>query len=122
MPSMVYSLHSKGKEMDINHYIKEGVSLSELIDYHSDGVVSKTVIQKETGTLTLFAFDQGQSLSEHTAPYDAFVYIMDGVANITIEGNSYTVSEGEILIMPANKPHALKADQRFKMMLVMIKE
>ena len=78
-------------------------------------------MDKPTGTLTLFAFDNGQGLSEHTAPYDAMVYIIDGVAEVTIFGKPLTVKQGEMVIMPANAPHALKAPQRFKMMLTMIK-
>jgi quercetin dioxygenase-like cupin family protein len=96
-------------------------NLVELVDYQEQTVVSKTVIKKETGTVTLFAFDQGQGLSEHTAPFDALAYVFDGKAEITISGNPVIVKQGEMLIMPANKPHALKAVKKFKMMLVMIK-
>jgi quercetin dioxygenase-like cupin family protein len=84
-------------------------------------VVSRTIIDKPAGTLTLFAFGEGQGLSEHTAPYDALVYILDGEAEITISGKSNLVKRGEMLIMPADKPHALRAVKRFKMLLVMIK-
>ncbi len=91
------------------------------IAYQSDSVVSKTLINKPSGTVTLFAFDAGQGLSEHTAPFDAMVYILDGVAEITISGVVYTVKNGEMIIMPAHEPHALKAIERFKMMLIMIK-
>lgn len=91
------------------------------IAYQNDSVVSKTLINKPTGTVTLFSFDVGQGLSEPTAPFDAMVYILDGKAEITISGTSYTVNTGEILIMPANEPHALKAMEKFKMMLIMIK-
>jgi quercetin dioxygenase-like cupin family protein len=97
-------------------------SLVDLVDYQKDSVVSKTLIGKETGTVTLFAFDEGQGLSEHTTPFDALVCVLDGVAEITIAGDHTTVRQGEMLIMPASKPHALKAVQRFKMMLVMIKD
>jgi len=95
--------------------------LKELIEYQKDYVVSKTIIDKKAGTITLFAFDKGQGLSEHTAPYDAMVYIVDGKAEIIISGKENQVAEGEMIIMPANEPHALKAPEMFKMMLVMIK-
>jgi quercetin dioxygenase-like cupin family protein len=84
-------------------------------------VVSREIVRKDTGTVTLFAFDQGQGLSEHTAPFDALVYILDGEAKITISGNPVQVKAGEMIIMPANEPHALQAVQRFKMLLVMIR-
>lgn len=101
----------KGKAFDI----------SVLLDYQDDAVVSREIIKKDTGTVTLFAFDKGQDLSEHTAPFDAMVYIVDGSAQIIISGKSNKVKMGEMIIMPANKPHALKAIKRFKMLLVMIK-
>lgn len=96
-------------------------SLTGLVDYQDGSVVSKEVIKKEKGTVTLFAFDKGQGLSEHTAPFDALVYIFDGAAEIVISGKPHNVKAGEIIIMPANKPHSLKATERFKMMLVMIR-
>ena len=95
--------------------------LVDLIGYQEGSVVSRTIIDRKTGTLTLFAFGQGQGLSEHTAPFDALVYILDGEADITIAGKTYRVGAGEMLIMPANKPHALKATQQFKMLLAMIR-
>ena len=91
------------------------------VAYAADSVVSKTVVQKETGTLTLFSFDKGQGLSEHTAPFDAVVYILDGKARITVGGTAHSLQAGEMLIMPANVPHALQAEHKFKMMLVMIR-
>jgi len=91
------------------------------IDYQEGSVVSKELIKKDKGTVTLFAFDKGQGLSEHTAPFDAFVYIIDGKAEIVIDGKANSVVAGESIIMPANKPHSLKAVERFKMLLVMIK-
>jgi quercetin dioxygenase-like cupin family protein len=97
------------------------LNLAELIDYQEGSVVSKTIIDKKAGTVTLFAFDKGQGLSEHTAPFDAFVYIVDGEAAITISGEKNTVKKGEMIIMPANKPHALAANQKFKMLLVMVR-
>jgi quercetin dioxygenase-like cupin family protein len=96
--------------------------IKEAIEYASDSIVSKTIIKKETGTLTLFAFDKGQALSEHTTPFDAGVHILDGTAEITIGGKSYTLIEGEFVIMPADIPHAVKAAEKFKMLLTMIKE
>ena len=96
-------------------------SLVDLVDYQEESVVSKTLMEKKTGTVTLFAFDQGQGLSEHTAPFDAMVCVLDGVAEIAIAGRRVTVRQGEMLVMPANQPHALKAVERFKMMLTMIK-
>ncbi len=95
--------------------------LKNSVDYSDDSVVSKTLLKKTTGNLTLFAFDAGQGLSEHTAPFDAVVYILDGQARITIGGQPRSVGEGEMLIMPANISHALHAEKRFKMLLVMIK-
>jgi quercetin dioxygenase-like cupin family protein len=93
----------------------------DLVDYQKGSVVSRTILEKETGTVTLFAFDQGQGLSEHTAPYDALVYVLDGEADITISGRTHQLSVGEMIIMPANEPHALKAVKRFKMELTMIR-
>ena len=95
--------------------------LANFVDYSDDSVVSKTLLKKNTGNLTLFAFDAGQGLSEHTAPFDAVVYILDGHARITIGGTPLNVGEGEMLIMPANISHALHAEERFKMLLVMIR-
>ncbi|MBC7343335.1 MAG: cupin domain-containing protein [Clostridia bacterium] len=97
------------------------VNLKELVDYQQGSVVSRTVIDKKVGTVTLFAFDQGQGLSEHTAPFDALVYILDGEAEITISGTPLVAKEGEAVIMPANQPHALRATSPFKMLLIMIR-
>jgi quercetin dioxygenase-like cupin family protein len=99
----------------------EAKALIDLLEYQAGSVVSKTLIDKAAGTLTLFAFDQGQGLSEHTAPFDAVVYIFDGEAEITLSGKAQRVKQGEMIVMPANKPHALRAVGKFKMMLVMIK-
>ncbi|MDD5688092.1 MAG: cupin domain-containing protein [Elusimicrobia bacterium] len=109
------------KQSDSEKLLAQALDLSSLIDYQKDSVVSKTIINKKTGTVTLFAFDKGQGLSEHTAPFDALVYIVDGEADITISGKSINVQQGEMIIMPANKPHALKAVKKYKMLLVMIK-
>lgn len=97
------------------------LNLADFIDYQNESVVSKTIIKKDTGNVTLFAFDKGQGLSEHTAPFDAVVYIVDGEAEIIISGKVNVVKNGEMIIMPQNQPHALKALKRFKMILVMIK-
>ena len=96
-------------------------SLVDLVTYQEASVVSKTLLEKKTGTVTLFAFDKGQGLSEHTAPFDAMVFVLDGIAEIVIAGNPVMVRQGEMLIMPANQPHALNAVERFKMMLTMIR-
>ncbi len=97
------------------------MDLAELLAYQKDAVVSKTIIDKKTGTVTLFAFDQGQGLSEHTAPFDAMVQVLDGEVEIRISGNPHRVKAGQIIIMPANEPHALKAVAQFKMLLTMIR-
>ncbi|MDD2680279.1 MAG: cupin domain-containing protein [Candidatus Omnitrophica bacterium] len=99
----------------------EARNLVSLVDYQEASVVSKEVIRKDKGTVTLFAFDKGQGLSEHTASFDAFVYIIDGKVEISISGKPHSLKAGETIIMPANKPHSLKAIERFKMLLVMIK-
>lgn len=95
--------------------------VSDLIIYQEDSIVSREIIKKSTGNVTLFAFDEGQGLSEHAAPFDAFIYIIDGSAEIKISGQAYTVNQGQMVIAPVNKPHELKAVKRFKMMLVMLK-
>jgi quercetin dioxygenase-like cupin family protein len=97
------------------------MKIAELVDYQVGSVVSRELLKKKTGTLTLFAFDAGQGLSEHTAPFDAAVNVLDGVAEVTISGRAHTVEAGEVIIMPADKPHSLKANERFKMLLVMIR-
>ena len=101
--------------------IGEVGSLNNLVDYQDGSVVSREVIKKEKGSVSLFAFDKGQGLSEHTAPFDALVYIFDGKAEISIAGKAYFLKAGETIIMPANKLHSLKAIDRFKMLLIMIK-
>lgn len=95
--------------------------LNDLVDYQEGSVVSRTVIDRKTGSVTLFAFDVGQGLSEHTVPYDALVHLLEGKAKIVISGKEFRLKEGETIIMPANEPHALKAISRFKMLLMMIK-
>jgi len=93
----------------------------QFIDYADGSVVSKTLLKKDTGNITLFAFDSGQGLSEHTAPFDAVVYILDGQAEIIIGGQPQTVAAGQMIVMPANVSHALQAKAPFKMLLVMIR-
>ncbi len=95
--------------------------LVDLIAYQDGAVVSREITAKDTGTITLFAFDRGQGLSEHTAPFDAFVFVAEGRVEITIQGKPHTLGPGEMIVMPANVPHALKALERFKMLLVMIR-
>jgi quercetin dioxygenase-like cupin family protein len=95
--------------------------LKDIAAYQEHSVVSREIIRKPSGTMTVFAFDKGEGLSEHTAPFDAAVYLLEGEAEIRIDGKPYPVKEGEMIIMPANKPHALKAVTRYKMLLVMIK-
>jgi quercetin dioxygenase-like cupin family protein len=107
--------------MNDENLIGKAVNLTSLVDYQAGSVVSRTIIDKPAGTLTLFAFDAGQGLSEHTAPFDALVYLLDGMAEVTISGKHLQLKQGEMVIMPANQPHAIKALRRFKMLLVMIK-
>ena len=95
--------------------------LADVVKYQDGAVVSREVVPKESGNVTLFAFDEGQGLSEHTAPFDALVQVIEGEVEIVISGKSHSVCAGEIILMPANQPHALKAVSRFKMMLVMIR-
>jgi len=101
--------------------IGTAINLQELVAYQEGSIVSREILKKPTGTVTVFAFDQGQGLSEHTAPFDAMVDVIDGEAEVTISGKANRVKEGEFIIMPANQPHAVQAKKRFKMMLVMVK-
>lgn len=100
---------------------QEIINLINSIDYQNGSVVSLTIIDKKAGTITVFAFDEGQGLSEHTAPFDAFIQILEGEAEIIIAGEIFHLKQGEAIIMPANKPHAVKAITKFKMILTMIK-
>jgi quercetin dioxygenase-like cupin family protein len=97
------------------------IKLKELVEYQEGSVVSRTVIDEKTGTVTLFAFDEGEGLSEHTAPYDAMVMNLEGEVDVNIAGGTNHLVEGDMIIMPANKSHALKALTKFKMMLMMIR-
>lgn len=101
--------------------LAEPAAFASLVDYQSGSVVSRTIVKKPTGNVTLFAFDAGQELSEHTAPFDALVEVVDGEAEITVSGTPHAVKAGEALLMPAGEPHALKARSRFKMVLTMIR-
>ena len=95
--------------------------LIDLVEYQEGSVVSRAIIDKKMGTVTLFAFDEGQGLSEHTTPYDALVNVLDGEAEIIISGKTFRLKEGEMIIMPANEPHSLNALTKFKMILTMIR-
>ena len=97
------------------------MKIADAVVYQKGAIVSQEIVRKPSGTVSVFAFDKGQGLSEHTAPFDAIVHMLDGEAAIRIAGKLRRVKKGELIIMPANKPHALKADKRFKMMLVMIR-
>lgn len=97
------------------------LNLKQSVDYSEGGIVSKQVVKNNSGNLTLFSFDKGQGLSQHTAPFDAVVQILDGEAEVILNGVPHLLKEGETIIMPANVPHALNAVERFKMLLTMIK-
>lgn len=114
-------MSKKQSKGSVEVLLSKAVGLAALVNYQVGAVVSKTVIAKKAGTVTVFAFDRGQGLSTHSAPFDALVQILDGEARITIAGKGMNVKKGEMIIMPADKPHALKANKRFKMMLVMVK-
>lgn len=111
----------KEKASVLQACLGKGQRLAELIEYSKDSVVSKTILDKPAGTITLFAFDKGQKLSEHTTPYDAVVQILDGQARLTIGGQDVEASAGQIIIMPDNVPHAVTAEEKFKMLLTMIR-
>ena len=97
------------------------LTVNGLIDYQDGSIVSRVILKSESGNVTMFAFDKGQELSEHSAPYDALVEILDGEAEIRISGKPFVLKSGEAIIMPANDPHALMAVKKFKMMLTMLK-
>jgi quercetin dioxygenase-like cupin family protein len=101
--------------------VEQVTELISLIDYQKGSVVSRTIIDKEKGTVTLFAFDEGHGLSEHKSPYEALVYVLDGELEITISGKPYKLKAGEAIIMPADEPHALKAITKLKMLLTMVR-
>ncbi len=110
-----------GKKGSVQKLAGQSKTLNELVDYQEGSIVSRTLIDKDVGTTTLFAFDADQSLSEHTAPFDALLYVFDGEAEITVSGKPINVKVGEITLLPVGKPHAVKALTKFKMMLIMIK-
>lgn len=95
--------------------------LSELVEYQDDAVVSKTLLKKDSGSVTLFAFDRGQELSEHSVPHEALVYVVEGEAEITVSGQPHRLSRGDALLMPGSEPHAVRAAHRFKMLLTMMR-
>jgi len=111
----------KGMTREDEGLVARPFSYAELVDYQEGSIVSRAIIDKPVGTITVFAFDRGQKLSEHTAPYDALVEVIEGTGTITIEGRDYEVRTGQQIIMPADKPHAVEARERFKMVLVMIR-
>ncbi len=113
--------NDKTNETLLNACLGKNQQLASLVDYSNDSIVSKTILDKPSGTITLFAFDKGQKLSEHTAPYDAVVQVLDGQARITINGEDIKVFANEIIIMPADIPHAVAANEKFKMLLTMIR-
>jgi len=101
--------------------LTQHTKMADLIAYQEGSVVSRTIVDKKSGTITLFAFDKGEGLSEHKAQFDALVYVVDGEAMVTIAGESFVLKEGEMIVMPSNVTHALRATTRFKMLLVMIR-
>jgi len=109
------------KKKTKENLLGRALSAKDLVDYAKGAVVSRTLIDKSAGTVTLFAFDKGEGLSEHTAPFDALVLILDGQAKISVSGKPNLVNTGQLIIMPARKPHALKAIKKFKMALVMVR-
>ena len=114
-------MEQEKKDVIAESLIAKAIALSGLANYQEGSVVSRTVIDKKSGTVTFFAFDKGQKLSEHTAPFDALVCMLEGNAEISISGKPVTVKAGDMIIMPANQPHALSATERFKMLLIMIR-
>ncbi len=104
-----------------NAGLSQPLKMTDLVAYQKGSVVSRTIIDKKTGTVTVFSFDKGEGLSEHTAPYDALIYILDGEAEATVAGKSSLLKVGDMLVMPANKPHSLRATEPFKMLLIMIR-
>lgn len=118
---MKHNCSCKKTDNQSEGFIGKVLDACGLIEYQTGSVVSKTILDKKTGTVTLFAFDKGQGLSEHTAPFDALVYIVDGKVEVLIDGKPHCLKQGETIIMPANVPHALRAVEQFKMLLTMIR-
>lgn len=109
------------QELPADSIAAQVVDPAGLVEYQAGSVVSREIVDQDKGSVTLFAFDRGQGLSEHTAPFDALVHVIDGEAEITISGTPHRVGAGQMILMPANRPHALKAVQRFKMVLTMVR-
>jgi quercetin dioxygenase-like cupin family protein len=109
------------KRTGTKKFVGQVIKWVDLADYQEGSVVSRTVLSKRTGTVTFFAFGEGEGLSEHTAPFDALVYLLDGEAEIVISGKLFRLREGEMVVMPANQPHAVRAVKNFKMVLTMIR-
>ncbi len=107
--------------MSEQNELTKALDLEHMLEYQDGSIVSRSLINKDEGTVTLFSFDQGEGLSEHTAPFDAIVYIFDGDAEIMISQQKHNLTKGQMILMPANEPHALKALKKFKMMLIMVK-
>jgi len=107
--------------MNDNNIRKAILNLESMLDFQEGSVVSRTLVNKDVGTVTLFSFDKGEGLSEHTAPFDALVYVFDGEAEIIISNEKFLLKKGQMIIMPADEPHAINAPEKFKMMLIMIK-
>ena len=114
-------MENNKKKTGIEKLVAQAMRLIDLADYQKDSLVSRTIIDKKTGTITFFAFDDGQGLSEHTVPFDALVHFVDGEGEIVISGDPFRLKEGETVVMPANQPHSLKAVKKFKMILTMIR-
>ena len=111
----------KNNDKNSAQLLGQVLEFAKLIDYQEGALVSRAIISKKSGNVTLFPFDKGQGLSEHTAPFDALVYIVEGEAEVIISGKKLKVGKGQLVIMPANKPHALTALERFKMALIMMR-
>jgi len=114
-------MKKRGSKAEVTLPAAQPLALADLVEYANGSIVSRTLAEKETGTITAFAFDEGQSLSEHTTPYDAFVCVLDGRAELTIGGRKVEVQAGHMALMPAGVPHAVNAPGRFKMLLVMLR-
>ena len=115
-------MNTPQKQNLLQSCLANACELPSLVEYCADSIVSKTIIDKPAGTITLFAFDAGQRLSEHTVPYDAIVQVVDVAGEITIDGKQINVTDGQIIIMPANVPHAVTANEKFKMLLIMVRD
>ena len=108
-------------ESDKEQVMTQVIEMADLVNYQEGSIVSRTIIDKKTGTVTLFAFAEEQGLSEHKTPFDALVHVLDGEVEITISGKPFRLKRGEMIIMPAHEPHSLKAVDKFKMLLIMIR-